>query len=87
MSLRSHPGPSTCGSDTASGLLFLAGASFMPRFPLPWCPRFPCPCFRHDPGFQAGSCSPVVDAILHLGSSASRLLSLPLAQLKISSQV
>ena len=87
MSLRSHPGPSTCGSDTASGLLFLAGASFMPRFPLPWCPRFPSPCFHHDPGFQSGSCSPVVDAILHLGSSASCLLSLPLAQLKISSQV
>ena len=87
MSLRSHPGLSTCGSDTASGLLFLAGASFMPRFPLPWCPRFPCPCFRHDPGFQSGSCSLVVDAILHLRSSPSRLLSLPLAQLKTSSQV
>ena len=72
MPLRSHPGPSTCGSDTASELLFLAGAVFMPRFP--------CPCFHHDPGFQPGSCSLVVDAILHLGSSPSRLLSLPLAQ-------
>lgn len=71
------------GSDTASGLLLLAGAAVVLRSPLPW-----WPCLRQDAGFQCllsgGRCCPLpaLFSLTHPQPAA-----FPVTQLTVSSQV